>query len=277
MHPATRPAGASLLALPSLLLLLPFLVVPLGMILRVSLQDSADPDIDWSLDNFARILQSGYYHAAFLRTLGIGAGVALLSAVLGLPLTYIIVRHPRWRAPVLAVVAGPLFINVVTRLYGWQLLLADSGPVNRALAAILPWATPVQFTGTITGMTIVMLHVMLPYMVFATFTSMQRVDPAVWEAAGTLGAGATTVFLRIALPLALPGIIAGAIIVFTLGASSYVVPAVMGGGRVNTFPTLIYQEAMALNFSMASAIAICLAVVLLPLSRLSALQRQEDR
>jgi putative spermidine/putrescine transport system permease protein len=277
MHSATRPAGASLLALPSLLLLLPFLVVPLGMILRVSMQNSADPGIDWSLDNFARILQSGYYHAAFLRTLGIGAGVALLSAVLGLPLAYIIVRHPRWRAPVLAVVAGPLFINVVTRLYGWQLLLADSGPVNHALAAILPWAAPVQFTGTITGMTIVMLHVMLPYMVFATFTSMQRVDPALWEAAGTLGAGAATVFLRIALPLALPGIVAGTIIVFTLAASSYVVPAVMGGGRVNTFPTLIYQEAMALNFPMASAIAICLAVVLLPLSRLSALQRQEDR
>jgi putative spermidine/putrescine transport system permease protein len=261
---------AGLLALPGLALLVPFLAAPLSLLIVTSLKSS---DGGWTLAHYREVLSSGYYLAAFGRTMALGLTIMLLSAAIGLPLAYFMTRHPAWRTPLLTALAGPLFVNVVARLYGWQLLLADSGPVNRALASVIPGFEAIRFSGSLMGVCIVMLHVMLPYMVFALFNSMQNIDEAVWDAAATLGANSIETFLRVAVPLAIPGLITGGILVFTLAASSFVVPAVMGGGKVSTLPTLVYLEAMALNFSMAAAIAVCLMLVLLPIGRLSSLTR----
>ncbi len=272
---ASRRAGW--LSLPGFALLLPFFAAPVLLLLVSSLQSGPNGAAVWSLAHYREILSSSYYLAAFGRTLGLGLGIMVASAALGLPLAYFMVRNPRWQTPLLAALAGPLFVNVVARLYGWQLLLADSGPVNAGLEAIIPGFEAIRFSGSLLGVCIVMLHVMLPYMVFALFNSMQGIDPAIWDAAETLGANALDSFLKVALPLSVPGLVTGAILVFTLAASSFVVPAVMGGGKVNTFPTLVYLEAMALNFSTAAAIAVCLLVVLLPLGRLSAIVREGGR
>ncbi|CAH1670564.1 ABC transmembrane type-1 domain-containing protein [Hyphomicrobiales bacterium] len=270
---ATRDGRLGWLALPGFALLVPFFAAPVGLLIATSLQ-GASSEGGWNFANYREILSSGYYLAAFGRTLGLGVAIMALSAIIGLPLAYFMVRHPKWQTPLLAALAGPLFVNVVARLYGWQLLLADSGPINALVGLVIPNAEPIRFTGSMLGVCIVMLHVMLPYMVFALFNSMQSVEAAVWDAAATLGADSLATFLRVAVPLAVPGLVTGAILVFTLAVSSFVVPAVMGGGKVNTFPTLVYLEAMALNFSMAAAIAICLMVILLPLGRLSSLTKQ---
>jgi putative spermidine/putrescine transport system permease protein len=257
------------LAAPALILLLGVLMVPVLAVLAGSFTAPDDPGGAWSVAQYAEIVSRPYYLAAFLRTIALGAGVALGCLLLALPLSYWMLRHPAWRTPLLIALTAPMMVNVVARLYGWQLLLSDSGPVNRLLGG-----APILFVGSMTGVAIVMVHVMLPYAAIPLFNSMRAVDTAALDAARTLGANGWRVFSAVVLPQSLPGLITGFTLVFTLSAASFIVPAVMGGGRVNTFPTLVYQEMMALNFSRAAALAALLLVVLLPLASLSRLLGQ---
>lgn len=275
MKSLPRGGGAGpahyLLTAPALVLLIPFLVAPVLIVLRTSFATSPPgaASAGWTIDHYWEILTSGYYHAAFLRTVGIGAVITVLAFLLAMPLVYFILLRPKWRVPVLMALTGPLLVNVVARLFGWQLLLSDSGPINHLIAAIAQNSEPILFLGSVLGVLVVMLHSMLPYMTIALHNSVQGIDVAILEAARSLGANSWNVFLWIIIPLAIPGVITGSIIVFTLAASSFVVPAVIGGGKVNMFPTLVYLEAMALNFTIAAAIATCLLILLAPLSRLS--------
>ena len=261
-RPSKRQMGG-LLALPSLALLVPILVVPVAAILLVSLQ-GGDAE-GWSLAAYTSIARTPYYAVAFLRTVSLGAGVAALSLVLGLPVAWWMVCQPRWRGPLMAALAGPLLVNVVARLYGWQLLLAERGPVNRLLALLLPGMQPLQFFGTAAGVVIVSCHVMLPYAVIGLFTAMRAIDPAVLDAARSLSSP-WRAFWRVVVPLCVPAALAAFTLVLTLAASSFVVPAVVGGGRFNTFPTLIYQQMMAFNLPRAAALAGCLLVALAPVA-----------
>jgi putative spermidine/putrescine transport system permease protein len=267
-HPAATAPGdraGYLLSLPATLFLLLCLAVPVLSVLVTSFAGAGPPEDSWSLAQYAGILGSGYYRLAFLRTLALGGGIAGICLVLAIPLGYWTLRHPAWRSPLLIALTGPMMVNVVARLYGWQLLLSDSGPVNR----LLGFGEPVMFVGSMLGVAIVMVHVMLPYAAIPIFNSMRAIDPAAIDAAQTLGASPWRVFRFVVVPQSLPGIITGFVLVFTLSAASFVVPAVMGGGRVNTFATLTYQEMMALDFPRAAALAACLLVVLLPLAWLS--------
>ena len=259
------------LFLPAIGLLVPFLVVPLLSVLAASfgLGATLGGDSGPTLSHYALVLGDPYYLKAFIRTIALGGGIAILAAALGLPLAWFMVRHPAWRTPLILLLTGPLLVNVIARLYGWQMVLADSGPLNKAIAAVFGNTEPIFFTGTMTGVVIVMVHVFLPYMTMSLYNAMQTIPASVIEAARTLGASGWKIFWRIAVPLAVPGLITGAIIVFSLASSSFVIPAIMGGGKVNTFPTLVYQEAMTLNFARAAALAGCLLIVLVPLSRLS--------
>ncbi len=267
-HPAaTAPDDRAgyLLSLPATIFLLLCLALPVLSVLVTSFAGAGGPGGGWSLAQYAGILDSGYYRLAFLRTLGLGGGIAGICLVLAIPLGYWMLRHPAWRIPLLIALTGPMMVNVVARLYGWQLLLSDSGPVNR----LLGFGGPIMFVGSMLGVAIVMVHVMLPYAAIPIFNSMRAIDPAAIDAAQTLGASPWRVFRFVVLPQSLPGVITGFVLVFTLSAASFVVPAVMGGGRVNTFATLTYQEMMALDFPRAAALAACLLVVLLPLAWLS--------
>jgi putative spermidine/putrescine transport system permease protein len=242
------------------------LLLPLASVLWSGFHTSAAPEGAWSLAQYQDILGHRYYGMAFLRTIGLGAGIATICLVLALPLAYWMVGHPAWRVPLLLAITGPMMVNVVARLYGWQLLLSDSGPVNRLLGG-----EPILFVGSMLGVAVVMVHVMLPYAALPLYSGMRAIDATVIDAARTLGANPWRVFWLVVLPHSLPGLITGFVLVFTLSSASFIVPAVMGGGRVNTFPTLVYQEMMALNFPRAAALAACLLVVVLPLAWLSRL------
>jgi len=258
-----------LLSLPMLALFLPFLVVPLLLLIRISVGGGRIGFDGFTLDRFAAVLGDTYY----LSALGITLLMALLTAagclLLSIPLAYFMLRQPRWRMPIIAALIGPLVISVVVRLYGWQLLLSESGPVNNTIALLFGDDARVMFIGSWSGVIITMIHTLMPYMCIAIFNSMQSMGSGVTEAAQTLGASAWQVFLKVVLPLAARGIMTGTVLVFSLSATSFIVPAVMGAGRVNTFPMLIYQEATELNFPSAAALAVVLLVLLLPLSALS--------
>lgn len=262
-----------LLSLPALGLLGPFLVVPLLLVLTVSIGIGSAGSFrveSFTLSHYVEVLSDYYYLRAFLRTLAIGAFTVITTAAIGLPLAYWMLRHPKWRIPIIVALTGPLLINVIVRLYGWQLLLSDNGPVNQLLRFVFAWDAPLMFVGSTLGVFIVLIHVMLPYMTISIFNSLQAIETSIIEAAATLGASSWRVFWRILVPLSRPGLMAGSVIVFSLSAATFAIPAVMGGGKINTIPTLVYHESMAMNFPRATALAACLLIVLLPLARFSA-------
>ncbi len=252
------------LVLPAFVFLVLCLALPVLSVLLSGFHTSDAPDGAWSLAQYQNILGNHYYALAFARTVAIGVVIAGTCLVLALPLSYWMMGHPAWRGPLLIAITTPMMVNVVARLYGWQLLLSDSGPVNRLLGG-----EPILFVGSLLGVGIVMVHVMIPYATLPLYNAMRAIDATVLDAAKTLGATPWRVFWAVVLPQSMPGMITGFVLVFTLSAASFIVPAVMGGGRVNTFPTLVYQEMMALNFPRAASLAACLLLVILPLAWLS--------
>jgi putative spermidine/putrescine transport system permease protein len=257
-----------LLSLPALALFVAVVLVPLTMTILLSFNDwgrykGIEPVI--VLKNWREVLGDGYYHEMFLRTFRIAVEVVVLTALFGAPEAYILSRmRPPWRGIFLLVVLGPLLISVVARTLGWALLFGgSSGIVNRALIDLKLIASPLPFMFTESGVVIALTHVLMPFMVLAVWAALQRLDPRLEDAAVSLGAGHWTVLRRIVLPQIVPGVLAGAIIVFALGASAFATPAIIGGRRLKVASTLAYDEFLnTLNWPLGAAVATLLLVAL---------------
>jgi putative spermidine/putrescine transport system permease protein len=201
----------------------------------------------------------------FLRTFRVALLVTFLTAVLGGPEAYILSRmRPPWRGMFLLVVLGPLLISVVARTLGWALLFGgSSGVVNKALINLGIISAPLPFMFTETGVVVALTHVLMPFMVLAVWAALQRLDPQVENAAASLGASQATILRRIVLPQVLPGVLSGAIIVFSLAASAFATPAIIGGRRLKVAATLAYDEFLnTLNWPLGAAVATLLLVAL---------------
>jgi putative spermidine/putrescine transport system permease protein len=176
-----------------------------------------------------------------------------------------------WQAPasrrgiIIIVVLSPLLVSIVTRTFGWMLVLGDSGLINSALIYAGFIRQPLHLMFNDGAVIVGLLHVFLPLMVLPILTALERIDPAVPEAAGTLGAGRLTIAMRIILPLTSSGIVAGVIIVFSLSMSSYITPALMGGTDSGMITTLIYQQfVVTFNWQFGSVlVAMLLATSLI--------------
>jgi putative spermidine/putrescine transport system permease protein len=155
--------------------------------------------------------------------------------------------------------------SVVVRSYGWMILLANSGLVNEALLALGLVDTPVQLLFNLTGVVIALVAILLPYMVLTLVPVIQNVDAALEEAAQSLGARPWRTFRDVVLPLSLPGVAAGSILVFVLAIAAYATPRLVGGSRLLVIPIFVYDQAMALlNWPFAAATSfVLLALVLL--------------
>jgi len=259
-----RQAGTPwLLSMPALALFSGLLVVPL--ILTAILSFNAFNGMSgiqpgFGLANYIAILSDGYYYELFLRTGAMALGVTVICIIVGVPETLILARmRPAWQRTFFVVILGPLLISVVVRTLGWQILLSRWGAVNSILLRLHLVNHPVQMLYSMTGVIIVLTHVMLPFMIIAVWSSLQRLDSQVAHAARSLGAGPLTTFVRIILPQLMPGILSGSIIVFTLSASAFATPAIIGGGRVQIVSTVIYDEFFnSLNWPEGAAIAVLL-------------------
>jgi len=256
------------LLLPALLVLLAFFALPLGTILVYSVGRSAPGSIyipDLTLANYAALFETPVYVKVMLRTLRIGLVVTLLALVLGYPYAYLMARGRPWlRTGLLLAVLLPLLVSVVVRTYGWMVVLGLDGPVNALLLALGLTRQPVKFLFNETGIVIGLLHVFFPFMVLPLSSVLQKVDPQLEDAARTLGAGSFTVFRRVTLPLSVPGIAAGSMLVFTLSVAAYVTPALMGGAGINVMATLVAQQILVLvNWPLGAAVAVMLVVITL--------------
>lgn len=256
------------LVLPALMLFMAVVIVPLVMTVLLSFHNwgqytGIEPVI--ILKNWQEIWADSYFHEMFARTFRIAVLVTLLTAVLGAPEAYILHRMSApWKGIFLLVVLGPLLISVVARTLGWALLFGgNNGVVNQLLMAAGLIDAPLPFMFTETGVIVALAHVMMPFMVLSVWAALQRVDPQIENAALSLGAGQLTVMRRIILPQIMPGVLSGAIIVFSLSASAFATPSIIGGRRLKVAATLAYDEFLnTLNWPLGAAVAVLLLVAL---------------
>jgi len=256
------------LTAPALMLFVGVLLIPLAMTVMLSFHDwgqykGIEPV--FILKNWREIASDPYYAEMFLRTFRVAVLATLITAAFGVPEAYILSRMSgRWRGFFLLIILGPLLISVVARTLGWALLFGgNNGVANKLLMSIGLIASPVRFMFTETGMVVALAHAMMPFMVLAVWTALQRTDPQIENAAISLGASPLTVARRIILPQIMPGVLSGAIIVFSLSASAFATPAIIGGRRLKVAATLAYDEFLnTLNWPLGAAIAVLLLVAL---------------
>ncbi|ALS58414.1 ABC transporter permease [Pandoraea norimbergensis] len=223
-----------------------FFLAPLAVVLVASVTESHGAGLSaLTFANYARVLADSYHWEVTLVTFRIACLTTVFSVLLGYPLAWYLVRIVRWqawrRACVILLVVPMLTSNIV-RSFGWMVLLGRNGLVNETLLMTGQIERPIRFLGTETGILIGMVYVLLPFVVLAVGNSLARVDVSLEQASADLGAKPWETFFHVTLPLTMPGIVAGAIMVFTLAVSAYVTPALLSGGRITVLSMLIFQQ-----------------------------------
>lgn len=219
-----------------------FFIAPFSLLIGESLLHSGG---GLTLANYTSVLGDTYYWGALFNTLLISFWVTAVSFLLGYPLAYFIVFHVRaaWaRRMIYVLLVTPLFTSNIVRAFGWIVILGRRGVVNSSLLAIGFIESPIDILYSKTSIVIGLSYILLPVMVLSVCTVLQTVDRSLIEAARDLGARPSRAFLAVTLPLSLPGVVAGSIIVFALSVSAYVIPSILSGGREMVTPILIFQQ-----------------------------------
>jgi putative spermidine/putrescine transport system permease protein len=255
------PATPWALSAPALLLFACLLLVPLALtaVLSFNVFDHATGVKNaYTLAHYAAVLTDEYYLGIFWRTFWIAGVTTLICLLIGAPEAYVLSRMGNpWRSIFLLVVLAPLLVSVVVRAFGWSMLLGPQGVINHALQAM--GLGPVRILYTEAAVVIALVHVMLPFMVIPVWTSLQKLDPGVENAALSLSASHFTTLRRIVLPQVMPGILSGSLIVFGLSASAFAIPGLLGGRRLKMVSTVVYDEYLhELNWPLGAALALIL-------------------
>ena len=246
-----------------------FFLLPFALVLAIALgtnaPDSAPPvELGLSLQNFALLFTDDLYVAAWLSSLRIAATATLVCLLLGYPMAYAIARAAPQRRPLLLMlVILPFWTSFLIRVYAWMGLLAENGILNQ----FLRWSGLASDPGTILGtewaVQLGIVYAYLPFMVLPLYASLEKLDASLLEAAADLGAKPFAAFLTVTLPLSLPGIVAGCLLVFIPAVGEFVIPDLLGGTRTLMIGKVLWDEFFTnSDWPLASAVAICLLVLL---------------
>ncbi len=251
---ATRNAAAWLLIAPSCLALVLLFVAPIAYVLLLSV---ADPQL--SLAHYRRIFTVPVYTRVMLNTFMTSLIVTALCLVLGYPIAYVMARRPGWPSTLLlTIVAMSFWTGFLVRTYAWLVILGSKGPVAAAYGALGLGRAP-QLLFTTFGSTLGMTHILLPYMVLALYATMRKIDASHLKAAASLGARPAAAFREVFLPLSLPGVVNGSLLVFVTCLGFFVTPVLLGTPRDMMISQLINQQIEELlAFGFASAVAVVL-------------------
>lgn len=274
--------GVGLLLVPNLLWLMLFMIGPLLMLLAISFRgyQAGTGILDtWEIGQYLKFITDPFYLGILLRTVLMGLGVTALCALLGFPFAYALSRlRGLARAMVYVLVLLPLLTSAVVRTFGWMILLGNNGFINRTLMDLGLTDVPVRLMYGMTGVVIALAEVLLPFMILALDAALLNIPPSLYEAARNLGAGRARVFVQVTLPLALPGLVSGSVLVFTLAVSAFVTPSLIGGPRVPVMSTLIYQQGMSLlNWPFGAAIGFTMLATILALIALTSSMARRER
>lgn len=243
-----------------------FFLAPMAVVLIASLTTAAGQP---TFAHYLRILADAYHWDVLWVTFRIGALTTLVCVLIGYPLAWYLVRVVQWRpwrrfCVILLVV--PLFTSNIVRSFGWMVLLGRNGLVNDGLIGLGLIERPMRFLGTELGILIGLTYILLPFIVLAVGNALAKVDPALEHASADLGATPAATFRTIIFPLSLPGLMAGAVMVFMLAVSAYVTPALLSGGRITVFSMLIFQQySSVFDFNHGGALSITMLVLTLAL------------
>ena len=254
----TPARGYGLLIIPPLLLLAVFFVWPLA---RVVFQSVMEPTPGFG--NFIEIWNNGSYLKVLRNTLTLSATVTLVALLLAYPVAWVISNARGNRLHLLlALVLIPFWTSVVIRTYAWIVIFQRRGVLNDILLSLGLVDQPLRLMNNTIGVHIGMVHIMLPFMVLPLIAVMRGIDPTVLRAASVLGANPLRQFLHVYLPLTMPGINAGCLLVFISALGFFITPALLGGPENMMIAVLIEQQtSRLLNWPMASALATLLLAV----------------
>ena len=267
---------AFLMLLPATIFLLVFFIAPAVTLFSYSLLTQPQNGViglPLTLAHYTHLIETPLYRHVLFVTLRISLWTAALATLIGYPVALAIARGAPLVSRVTTIIlVAPLVVSIVVRTYGWQLVLANSGAgvVNWVLHALGFGLAPVQVMYSETAVIIGSLHVFLPMMVLPLAGSLARINPALEEAARTLGARAWRVFARVTLPLTIPGLAAGLTLVFSLTAASYVTPAILGGNTAQMLGNLLEQQVVTVyDWPFGAAIAVVMVALTFATNALS--------
>lgn len=269
--PARRLLTAGALLGPGFAWLVLFFAVPLAALVAISFYRAGAAGAmtpAFTLENYRRFVTDPLSLRVLWSTLVLGTEVTVWCLVLGFPLAYSLARTRArgTRGAMVVMLLVPLMTSVVVRSYGWTILLAGNGPLNWALLHAGVVRQPVQLLYTLRGTAIALVEVLLPFMVLSLVPVIQNIDRNIEQAAQSLGANGARTFFDIVLPLSLPGVAAGSLLVFALTIASFATPALVGGAKILLIALYVYQQALALfNWPFGAAISFVLLVLVLAL------------
>jgi putative spermidine/putrescine transport system permease protein len=260
---AQRPARArlvvapdrwSLIVLPGLLFVAVLFVYPLGdMVVRSLTEPTA------GLGNYERFFGSSVTLRSFVTTFRMATIATIACALIGYPYAYLMATvSPRWTWIFAAAVIIPSFLSFLVRIFSLQVLLRDTGVINEVLRDLGFVARPLPLIRNEFAVTFGMTSLLLPLFILPTYAVMRRIDPDYVRAAAILGARPLRSFLRVYLPLSLPGVAAGCLLVFVIALGYYITPAILGDGRSLYLSELVVYHTRRLDWGFGSAIAVML-------------------
>jgi putative spermidine/putrescine transport system permease protein len=263
--------GLAVFILPSGLLFILFFFLPIGLMAMMSFLTGnpvVAPNVTFTTRHYARMIGDPYYLEVIWTTIRIGFVTTLIALAIGYPLAHWMARikSRAGHALLLMAVLAPMLTGIVVRTFAWMTLLSDKGVINQTLISFGLISQPLKLMYNETGVVIGLVHIYVPFMVLTLTGVIGRIDERLEQAAENLGASPLRAFLEVTLPLSLPGVLAGSLLVFALAISAYVTPILLGGFQIMTLPILIYQQISAnFNVGFAAALGMVLLVVSLAL------------
>ena len=247
------------LSLPAIIAVCVVIVIPVGWLFSLSFLDSSG---QLSLVNYQKMIEYKSYMRVFRTTFNVSFLTTFLCILIGYPLAYFLSQVPKkYVGLFMLTVLLPFWTSLLVRTYAWLVMLQRNGLINNFAIDLGIWDTPVKLAHNLNGTLIGMVHIMLPFLVLPLYAAMRRIDRQALQAAANLGATPVQSFWQIFVPLSLPGVVAGSLIVFVLCLGFYVTPAVLGGGKV----ILVSMQITAIledqfNWGAASALGVVLLV-----------------
>jgi ABC-type spermidine/putrescine transport system permease subunit I len=257
---AWRRTAPLLLVAPLLIYMTVCYAVPVISMLLRSVNEPT-----WTLANYSALIDDPVFLKTFSITLNTAFIVTLATLVLGYPVALGLVRARSLAPLILIVVLLPFWTSVLVRSYAWMVLLGRHGLINEALLAAGLIERPVRLLNTPLATQIAMTHILLPYMILPIANALRQIDPSLLRAASGLGATPWSTFRQVILPLSMPGVAAGVLLVFVLSLGFYITPAMVGGPRDVTLSMLIAQSVDQLNWAYAATLAAVLLATALAL------------
>lgn len=267
MRPPPGRGRIAVLAPPTIWLML-FVLAPFAIIVAISIAQAVDAQPPYAfaltLENYRLLLGDSLYAEAYWNAVRVAATSAAICLLIGYPMAYAIARStPRWRGVLLLLAVLPFWTSFLIRIYAWMALLRPTGLINGLLAWLGAIEEPLALINNAFAVHLGIVYGYLPFMVLPLYASLEKIDPTLLEAAADLGSRPWRTFLAVTLPLSLPGVVAGMLLVFVPAVGEFVIPELLGGPDMPMIGRVLWSEFFGnRDWPVAAAISVALSLLL---------------